>query len=166
MMSAEKEHELDKVKPLLRNSNPVRMIILLAFVAILSGAVIYVSWRPDTIKVLILLESAGLKGFLESIRSYTKYVHHIIPEWIVYSLPNGLWAFSYALIISYIWGGERGSILKVFWLGSIIAVGLGYEFLQYLKVISGTFCFQDLLLCTIGIILGVIINKLQGCLGK
>jgi hypothetical protein len=137
-----------------------KRIFLTAFLAILFGTSIYILWRPDTIKVFTWLDLVGLSAPIESIRSYSKNFLPIIPEWIVFSLPNGLWAFSYATIITYMWWERENSIFKVFWLSSIIVVGLGYEALQYVGAIPGTFCFQDLLLCITGVFLGVTITRL------
>ncbi len=80
-------------------------------------------------------------------------VYASVPEWIIFSLPNGLWAFSYAFIITSLWWGSN-SMLKYFWLGSIPVLSLGYEVLQYARVNRGVFSIQDLFLCFTGIVLG------------
>jgi hypothetical protein len=77
-----------------------------------------------------------------------------IPNWFVYSLPDGLWAFAYALFITNIWSGSR-SRLKIFWMSTIPVLVLGFEFLQYAGIVRGTFCLQDLALGIMGIIAGV-----------
>ncbi len=128
-------------------------VLALAFISIFLGGVIYLLWRPVTIKIFYWLELFGLGTMITYIRVCCEPVYHYIPKWIIYSLPNGLWSFSYALIIAHLWIG-RNSIMKYFWLTSIPIVGLGYEMLQYFQVIPGTFCIIDLLLCVFGILLG------------
>jgi len=48
----------------------------------------------------------------------------LLPEGIVFSLPNGLWAFSYAMLIAGIWSGRK-SWLRTFWMASILVLVLG-----------------------------------------
>lgn len=79
------------------------------------------------------------------------------PNWVVYSLPNGFWAFAYALIITAIWSGSI-SRLKYFWMSSIPLLVYGYEILQYFGVITGTFCRLDLALGTAGLLAGILIG--------
>ncbi len=129
--------------------------IMPAVLPVLIGASIYVLWRPDTIKVFNWLDLLGLSSSVELLRSYTKIIYPHIPEWAVYSLPNGLWAFSYAFTITIIWWG-RWSIVSYLWLGSIPALGLGYELLQLMGVIRGVFCWQDSIMCIIGVCGGII----------
>jgi hypothetical protein len=81
--------------------------------------------------------------------------NQLFPDWMVYSLPNGLWAFAYALIITRIWGRNK-SWPRIIWLASIPALVLGFETLQFWGIVHGTFCLQDLALGLTGIILGII----------
>ncbi|KPL20420.1 MAG: hypothetical protein AMS23_10985 [Bacteroides sp. SM1_62] len=78
----------------------------------------------------------------------------LLPEWFVYSLPNGLWAFAYALLITVIWSGSR-TWLRYFWMASIPVLVLGYEVLQYAMIIPGTFCIKDIALGIAGLSLGI-----------
>ncbi|MGI6614691.1 MAG: hypothetical protein ACOX30_01480 [Dethiobacteria bacterium] len=137
-----------------------RAIITLAFLSICLGVGIYLLWRPDTIRIFSWLELLGLGAPIAFVRESCEPLYHFIPGWVIFSLPNGLWSFSYTLIITHLWLG-RNSILKYFWLASIPIVGLGYETLQYAHVIPGTFCTKDLLLCAIGILLGTLVVYLS-----
>jgi len=119
------------------------------------GSLIYILWRSDTIRIFDWLNLIGLSITVERLRGLSMLIYPYIPEWVVYSLPNGLWAFSYAFLITIIWWRNE-SYVKYFWLGSIPILGLGYESLQFRGVIQGTFCWQDLILCILGIGSGVI----------
>jgi len=137
------------------------LFVLWAFMPVVLGLSIYVLWRPETIRLFGWLELVGLGSCVGLIRSYSIYVYDYIPEWIIFSLPNGLWAFSYAFIITALWWGSN-SKLKYLWLGSIPVLGLGYEIMQYPGVIRGVFCLQDLVICFIGIVLGTTISAMAG----
>jgi len=80
------------------------------------------------------------------------------PRWVIYSLPNGLWALAYTLLITTIWRKQQ-SFLKYFWIGTIPILVVGFELLQYAGWVSGTFCTGDLALGMSGMLLGVLINK-------
>jgi hypothetical protein len=134
-----------------------RSAYIIAFIAILSGVVIYALWRPDTIRFFLWLDTIGLRHPVDNIRMYIQPLHNRIPGWIVYSLPNGLWAFSYALIITLLWR-DQNSVVKYLWFGSIPLLAIGYELLQYAGVIHGVFCITDLILSVAGISLGVFLG--------
>jgi len=129
----------------------------IAFIAILCGVIIYTFWRPDTIRYFVWLEAVGLRDPVENLRTYIHPLHTPIPEWIIYSLPNGLWAFSYALIITHLWR-DNNSKIKYFWFGSIPLLAIGYELMQYAGVLQGVFCYQDLFLSITGIGMGAIMG--------
>ncbi len=131
-------------------SNPY----IIACIAVLAGGGIYVLWRPDTIRFFDWLEVTGIRAPVDTIRAFLYPLHTQVPEWILYSLPNGLWAFSYALIIWHMWRTNT-SIIKYFWLATIPLVGIGYELLQYTGILPGTFCYQDLTMSVAGIGLGI-----------
>ena len=80
-----------------------------------------------------------------------------IPEWFIFSLPNGLWAFAYALLITSIWSGSK-SWLRHLWMASIPILVVGYEVLQYEGLIPGTFSLQDIVFGMAGLIVGIIIG--------
>lgn len=133
----------------------LRPVLLAALFSIIFGTIIYLLWRPDTIVVFTWLDYFGLSAPIESIR--VRFIHYlaIIPEWLVFSLPNGLWAYSLSAIISHLWWNTRQFVLKLAWLSTTGFVVFGYEVLQYMEVVAGVFCYQDLLLCMLGIFFGI-----------
>jgi hypothetical protein len=134
----------------------------LSAIALLAGGIIYILFRTSEPVFFNWIRAAGLDNWLSFARNSSLSLTPNLPGWIVYSLPNGLWAFSYALLIIAIWSDSK-SWLKYFWMASIPLLVLGYEILQYPKIIPGTFCIQDLILgiagLTIGIIVGIKIIK-------
>lgn len=67
------------------------------------GSLIYILWRSDTIRIFDWLNLIGLSITVERLRGLSMLIYPYIPEWVVYSLPNSLWAFSYAFLITIIW---------------------------------------------------------------
>jgi len=125
--------------------------------AVILGGLIYLLFYPADIYLYHWLEIINLDKIIHLVRNYTLQAYPYMPEWIVFSLPNGLWAFAYAIIITYLWWSKI-SPFKYFWLSSIFALGIGYELLQYLEVIPGVFCYYDLFLCLAGVSLGMIMG--------
>jgi hypothetical protein len=142
--------------PISRHSN--RTYILLAAVALILGGSIYVFTRSSEFVFFRWIESIGLGNWLNLAREHAFSDNSILPVWIVYSLPSGLWAFAYAVIITGIWSKSRSRIRYV-WLATIPLLVFGFEILQYAGILSGTFSIQDLVLGMIGIILGVLLGN-------
>jgi hypothetical protein len=130
-------------------------VLLLCFVALLSGGTIYVLFRTSEPVFFSWIRLAGLESRLSFVRNSSLSLNRLLPEWIIYSLPNGLWAFAYALLITCIWA-ESKSRLKYFWMASIPVLVIGFEILQGAGMIPGTFCLQDIVFGTAGIISGVL----------
>ncbi len=127
--------------------------IILSALAISLGGLIYILLRPSEHVLFSWISAAGLDNWLSYARNNPLSPSLLLPEWIVFSLPNGLWAFAYALLITSIWSGSR-TWLKYFWMASIPILVLGYEVMQYAGVIPGIFCIQDIVLGVAGLILG------------
>lgn len=126
---------------------------------LLLGIFIY-TLRPVPPIILIWMEAFGFAEWLANLRDSTNGAYNHLPGWVIYSLPNGLWIYSYTVIITYIWGPTERSLSRIFWLLSSVFLGLGYEVLQLTPLIPGVFCINDLLFVSCGVILGFIIAKL------
>jgi hypothetical protein len=132
-----------------------RCYIYLSLLAILMGGVIYILFRGSEPVFFNWIRALGLEGWLNFARSKSLSSSLHLPAWIVFSLPNGLWAFAYAFLITGIWWGTK-SWLKYFWMASIPLLVLGYEILQYAGIIPGTFCMQDIALGIVGLTTGIL----------
>lgn len=124
---------------------------LIASVALLLGGLIYLALRPTHPLFLDWLAPPDPEGWIGQVRSAATPLAALLPALFVYSLPQGLWAFAYALIITALWGDSiPHSRWGFFWIGSILLVASGFEILQFFGVIIGTACPQDLISGLIG----------------
>jgi len=151
-----KEFKTNRYNVLSLNNGVFVLQMLFAIVPVVTGGLIYLFWRSGPIKFFAWFEDLGLSNLLLSIRQHSYTPPSFVPNFVVYSLPNGLWAFSFAFIVTLLWCNHK-SPLKFLWLATIPVVGLGYEILQALEVISGTFCFVDLGLCLAGVLTGTLL---------
>ncbi len=129
--------------------------VLLSSAALLLGGVIYLLFHASEPVFFKWIHASGTGGWLEPVRHNSLSVLANLPGWIVFSLPAGLWAFAYALVITTIWAGSR-SRARYFWMASIPLLVIGFEIFQYAGIIHGTFCIQDLTLGLAGMSLGII----------
>jgi len=132
-----------------------RFYIILATTSLFSGGLIYLFLRPSNQLFYQWFGFSEMESWHFLVKDKLLFLNHFLPDWLIYSLPNGLWAFSYTLLIVTIWKGSK-SAAKYFWLASIPILILGYELLQLTGFHSGTFCLQDILLGMSGILLGII----------
>jgi len=134
--------------------NSFLRVFLLSTLTILSGGIIYILLRPSEPVFFSWLKFIGLEDFLFYAREKTLSFGPFLPDWFIYSLPNGLWAFSYSFIITVIWWNSK-SRLKIFWMASIPILVFGFEVFQYLEILNGTFCIRDIVFCVLGILAGI-----------
>lgn len=112
------------------------------FLVFLLGVLIYLLFRSESIRVFDYLTYVKLDKPLSIIRSFTLPLTQFIPDWIIYSLPDGLWLFSFSLIISEIWNKED-NIRFWFWTLLLPFTAIIWELGQALHVVSGTFDWID-----------------------
>ena len=134
-----------------------RANIFLCGFALTLGGFIYIFLRPAEPVFFNWIKAAGFDQTLDIARSHLPLADKFLPDWFIYSLPNGLWAFAYALLISSIWI-ENNSWLRFLWMASIPVLVLGYEYLQYPGILPGTFCRSDLLMGLVGMLFGMLIG--------
>jgi uncharacterized membrane protein len=78
-----------------------------------------------------------------------------LPQWVYYSLPDGLWVYSFSSALLILWKGqyEKAKI----WLFIPLFSGSMIEIAQGLRIFPGTFDFLDLTFTTISLLLSIII---------
>ncbi len=137
-----------------------RLYIILSGLAIFIGGLIYIFLRPSEHLFFGWIRLAGLDQWISPARSLSPWLGQLFPDWIIFSLPNALWAFAYTMLITSIWSGSK-SWLKYFWMASIPLLVLGFEILQYPGLIPGTFCIQDIVFGVLGLVLGIFIGTIK-----
>lgn len=129
-------------------------IITFLFPVILGG-IIYIIFRTERLVMFRWFDYLNLSNEITIIQNLREVFS--FPGWFVYSLPDGLWVFSYTSISLEIW---KHSITKqnIFWIFGIPAIAVSSEFLQLFKLISGTFDFIDILFYVFGVIISYYIS--------
>ncbi|NQU86513.1 MAG: hypothetical protein HQ541_12200 [Mariniphaga sp.] len=134
-----------------------RLYISISVIALLSGGLFYILFRPAEPVFFDWFRSLGVEKWLSLIRQKSLSFNLFLPEWLVYSLPSGLWAFAYSILITGIWWQSKSRI-KYFWFASILLLVIGWEILQLTGVVSGAYSFGDILAGLVGVAAGVLIG--------
>ena len=130
---------------------------MLAASALSLGGAIYLAYRTRTLVVFDLLDSLHLSWLVMLFRSDN---NNNIPEWVKFSLPDGLWVFTYVVYVGIVYSFKIDRCK--FMMAVLPLIGLGSEFLQYVSVVPGTFDVLDLLAYSLGGLFGLVyINIIQ-----
>lgn len=134
--------------------NELTRFIIFCLIPIFIGGIIYLGYRADTLLMFNWLDKFGA---LEIIYFLRAKLPKSLPKWIIYNFPNGLWAMSFITFIIII--TKSNSKLRCFWLFISISIILGFEILQYFRIIHGTFDFLDLATNILFIYIGILLNR-------
>lgn len=116
----------------------MKAIVLLTLLPLLLGTLIYAMYRSiDIVDV--------------NYRWFPICKSHALPDWFIYSLPDGLYALSLFNLLAAIWGNETGKSKPVITL-TLLAL-IGTEAMQLLGIIPGTLDIVDMLLYAIAYII-------------
>ncbi len=122
------------------------------------GSLIYILFRTSNLKMFSWFEELKILSFINNLRDSTLNYSNNLPNIILYSLPDGLWLFSYISFILLLWKNEIKNE-NLFWILIIPLISLVSELGQLTNFVPGTFDFSDLLVYFLGTILPFIIYR-------
>ena len=114
------------------------------------GGLIYVLCRSETLTMFFWFDYLGLANFIGIMRAGASEISTALPTWVVFSLPNALWLVSGLLVFEIIWGSSY-SLDKLAWVSLFLIIAVGAEVGQALRVLGGTFDWQDIILMIVGV---------------
>lgn len=115
------------------------------------GGLIYISFRTDHLLMFKWFAALSLDSQIEILRDTTFTLREHLPNWFVFSLPDGLWIFSYVTLTLLIWGNSINK-RNLFWVFLIPFIAISSELLQLFNIAPGTFDSIDLIFYIIGAI--------------
>ena len=118
------------------------MKLISGVTSLLAGALIYLLFRGKNLLGFMLLRRIGLEPWADRMRSYTADVR--LPDVFVNSLPGGLWALGYILVIDSIFSHQSRST-RIVWASVIPLLGVCSEVLQGVGLLPGVFSSWDLI---------------------
>jgi hypothetical protein len=137
--------------------NKIQLAVLHCLAPLLLGGLIYILFRSTELRMFKWLSFLGLKSETFSARAvFSEFKIHL-PNWFLYSLPDGLWTYSFTSALIIYWGYDNHE-LKI-WLLIPLISGLLVEILQGIKFFPGTFDYLDLFFSSSGLLLSYVIIK-------
>ena len=135
-----------------------KTLIFISIITLSIGTLIYLLFRVSTLKVFSWLNFLGIDFVNNDLRKKSINYMPKIPDWFIFSLPDGIWIFSYVLVMISIWNFTLNK-KSIFWMTIIPLVAIFSEIFQIFGFIPGTFDFVDLSFYILGFILPFIIFK-------
>lgn len=102
------------------------------------GGSVYLWFRSSGLLMFGLLGDKDVVLSNIPYRDVTISYSSALPDWFLYSLPDGLWLASYLCLVAFVW---RGSIRtsNAFWYTIVPILAIASEFAQLAGYMSGTF---------------------------
>jgi hypothetical protein len=120
------------------------------------GGIIYLLFRSDSLMMFRWADAIGVKPVLDNMRVYCTTIQMNKMNWFFFSLPDGLWVYSFTSFMLIVWG-LKFSRHSLFWISIGPLLALCGEMGQAFGVVRGTFDPTDFLLCLIGSILPFVV---------
>lgn len=130
------------------------ILISISILFLLLGGFIYLFFRPHTLKMFVWLRIINCEHIFQ-LRDYNHDLKFI--EFLIFSLPDGLWILSLLIILGLIW--EKHRIFFIIYSSFFTGISILFEFFQKFGLIPGTFDIADILVLLIFHILGFLIYE-------
>ena len=125
---------------------------IIATIILLIGCTIYLLFRPQNLLMFKIIDGIGGMSNVVSLRMYIN--HNCFPDFIIYSLPAGLWTASY-LMMMYLTTKGYTRKLRLMLALPLPITAIVLEFMQLLGLCMGTFDVYDLICYIIPLIVFV-----------
>jgi hypothetical protein len=134
----------------------IRTLLLNVILPLFTGGFIYLLFRSERLIMFDWIRFLGFKESLDLLRNDFNSLKSFIPNWVLFSLPDGLWVYSFSSAIIIIWNDNRKVLILL--LTFPLIFGPAVELLQFFKLFKGTFDIIDLTLTIVAFIISVNIN--------
>jgi hypothetical protein len=113
-------------------------LLLAHLFSLFTGGYIYILFRDSSLLLFGWIEKLGAGSMTVIVREQTLPFGNSLPQWVLFSLPDGLWLFSYVCFTLYLWQNSltKSALLWVFFLPVLAIL---HEFAQLIEIMDGTF---------------------------
>jgi hypothetical protein len=139
--------------------NKLKLFAYHVLLPLITGTLIYLIFRNKSIIMFRWFDSLLLTAPIEFLRNSFHQYRSLIPDWIIYSLPDGLWIYALSMSLFFIWGNDY--LKTSIWLVIALLLAPSLEIMQYFHFLPGTFDWRDLIIYIIASFSGVLIIKLK-----
>ena len=135
-----------------------RQQLILHIISLVTGSLIYICFRTSTLVMFKWFDKLMLTGAITAIREYSLPFRDKLPSWFLYSLPDGLWMFSYICLMLFVWG-RKMNMTHLFWFTLLPMIAILSEMGQLFQVVPGTFDIIDIVFYVAGSFLPFVIFR-------
>ena len=149
-----------EIKRRFHRQYPLNIRIVKSWIALILffiGGLIYLAYRQETLQMFHWADMIGVTSQINDLRNLIN--GEGLYGWVKYSLPDGLWLFSYMFIVDSIWNGDKHISSSIF-IFVLPVFAILSEFAQYFDLLPGVFDILDLESYTFAIVLYLIIKIL------
>ena len=90
------------------------LILIHCFTPLFLGGLLYISFRSSTLKMFTWFKYVGIENYILYLRQEISNLKLYLPQWIYFSLPDGLWVYSFTSALLIYWNNETKKVK--FWL--------------------------------------------------
>tara|TARA_B100001564_G_scaffold285015_1_gene247863 strand:+ start:332 stop:778 length:447 start_codon:yes stop_codon:yes gene_type:complete len=133
-----------------------KQLIIGHILSLLLGCLIYISFRQDTLIMFNWLDRINILEVISDYRLFSLPLAKNLPNWFLYSLPDGLWLFSYLSVLLAVWDNTI-SKNNIHWILLVPAIAVLTELGQLFLVVPGTFDKLDIIFYILSTIIPILI---------
>lgn len=136
--------------------NKTKFIILDIALPLFVAALFYLVFRPVDTVIFQIIELFQLDSIILNLRSI--FSPQDLPQWVVYSLPGGLWLLAFQNSISLLKKFTEKYLIH--WLLTASLMGFGLEILQAVGITDGRFDWTDVLMYSLATLTSILTASL------
>src|SRR5437667_4124513 len=89
------------------------MLPLATIVPLVSGGLIYIAFRPTSLRMFGWFDHIGASPFVAELRIVARPLHSYFPDWAVYSFPQAAWVWFGTMALLHVWQQPQSSSGRV-----------------------------------------------------
>lgn len=126
-------------------------VFLEVVLPIVVGGIIYLGLRAESLLMFQWAEALHIVPMVDALRDSLGPLRKTLPEFVLYSLPDGLWGYSMGMAQALIWqkAPNKWSWILV---GGVPALAFFGEIGQAVDIVPGTFCWNDLTVTAVAVL--------------
>ncbi len=119
-------------------------LFLAHIISLFIGGMIYLLFRTEKLLMFKWFNALGAEGILKKIRFISLEYRTSLPNWFLYSMPDGLYVFSYVSLMLAVWN-MKFTATSLFWMLNIPLIIIISEIGQWMQIVPGTYDTTDLI---------------------
>jgi len=112
----------------------------------------YLGFRDTNTPIYHWVIRLGFENEIGYLRNSFQGIY--LPDWFIYSVPDGLWMFAFVMSVLSIWDFKLNKTTGK-WVISAVIIGIGFELMQSVVKGLGVFDWKDLLIMILSIIIAL-----------